>query len=146
MAGAGLFLLALTALGDVPLVVGLPDGLLMTGAAALMLWMYASTFYEIGAADLVVRMGPIRRTIPLSAIVEVISTHRFHFMVGVGLAWSLDMLHIRYRKANGRLALPVAMSPEDKEGFLRELAERVPGLSIVHRDGPPPGAEIAQGS
>jgi hypothetical protein len=42
------------------------------------------------------------------------------------LTWSLDRLIINYRKRSGRMAfLGLAVSPEDKEGFLSELAEAV---------------------
>ena len=52
-------------------------------------------------------------------------------MFGLGLSWSLDMLHIKCRKPNGGQAFPVSISPEDKEGFLQELAGAVPGLQIL---------------
>ncbi len=43
-----------------------------------------------------------------------------------GLAWSLDRVFIKYRKRSGRRAwLGLAVSPEDKEGFLEELAQAV---------------------
>jgi len=45
------------------------------------------------------------------------------------LAWSLDRLVLKYRRRNGRLAfLGVAVSPEDKEGFLRDLIQAVQSL------------------
>jgi hypothetical protein len=139
MAAVGLVALALTALGEVPAVPGLVDGVLLAAAGLLMLWMFAATSYEITDTALVARLGPFRRTVPLAAIEEVVATRRFHLMAGMGLAWSLDMLHVRHRKPSGRRALPVAISPADKEGFLRELTGRVPGLTVVDRDGPPPG-------
>ena len=68
---------------------------------------------------------------PLDAIEEAHSTHGFRLVVGLGLAWSLDVLHVKYRKPNGRLAYPVSISPRDKEGFLDELVAVVPGLRVV---------------
>jgi hypothetical protein len=51
-------------------------------------------------------------------------------LAGTGgvLLW---MVHVRYRKVNGRRAFPVSISPRDRAGFLRELARTVPGLKVV---------------
>lgn len=96
--------------------------------------MFRGTSYEIGETELVNRLGPICFRVPLNAIEEVVSTNGFCLVVGLGLAWSLDMLHLKYRKASGRRAWPVSISPQDKAGFLHELAAAVPGLKIA-RDG-----------
>jgi hypothetical protein len=101
------------------------------GGGGLLLWMFAGTSYVIGETDLVTHLGPFRFRVPLDAIEEVVSSTGFYFIVGVGLAWSLDALHVKYRKRSGRRALPVTISPQDKAGFLRQLAEAVPGLKVV---------------
>jgi hypothetical protein len=116
----------------------LVPGLLLAGVGLLLLWLYAATSYEITGTHVVARLGPYRRRIPLDRIAEVTSTRRFHLVLGLGLAWSLDMLHIRCRRADGRLDWPVSIAPRDKEGFLRELTTAVPGLTVVYRDGPAP--------
>lgn len=100
------------------------------GIGGLLLWAFAGTSYEIGETDLVARLGPFRLRVPLDAMEEVVSTTGFCVVEGLGLAWSLDMLHVKYRKSNGRRALPVSILPQHKAGFLRELAEAVPGLKI----------------
>jgi hypothetical protein len=130
--GGGLLLLTLAAAGTLWLV----PGLMLTGTGLLVLWVYAATSYEITDTHVVARLGPYRRRMPLDTIKEVVSTRRFHVIFGLGLAWSLDMLHIYSQRADGSLAWPVAISPEDKEGFLHELAGAVPGLRVIHRDGP----------
>jgi hypothetical protein len=90
---------------------------------AIVPWCYFSASYEITAEELVVRCGPIRLRYPLSSIAEAIPTR-----VPLGPAWSFgtsrDMVYIKFHKPG----LPLAISPANKTEFLRELAERVPGL------------------
>jgi hypothetical protein len=95
----------------------------------LLLWMFLGTSYEIGESDLVARLGPFRWRVPLGAIEEVVATTGFRLVFGTGLAWSLNMLHVRYRKGSGRTAV-VSISPQDKDEFIRELAGVVPGLKV----------------
>ena len=114
-----------------PPVPGLLGAVLPLGVGGLLLWMFLGTSYDIGETELVNRLGPFRFRVPLNAIEEVVSTSGFRLVVGLGLAWSLDMLHIKYRKPSGRRAWPVSISPQDKTGFLQELAAAVPGLKIV---------------
>ncbi len=113
-----------------PAVPGLVGAVLLLAVGGLLLWMWAGTSYEIGETELVNRLGPFRFRVPLQAIEEVSLTRGFRPVVGLGLAWSLDMVHVKYRKTNGRRAWPVSISPEDQTGFLHELAEAVPGLKI----------------
>lgn len=49
---------------------------------------------------------------------------------GPGLAWSLRMVHVQYRKQNGRRAFPISILPRDRAGFLRVLVRAVPGLKV----------------
>ena len=101
------------------------------GIGGLLLWLFGATSYEIGESALVSRVGPFRMRIPLKAIEEVVSTNGFHVIVGLGLAWSMDMLHVKYRKANGKKAFSVSISPQNKSGFLRELAAATPGAKMI---------------
>jgi hypothetical protein len=114
-----------------PAVPGLFGAALPCGVGGLLLWMFLGTSYQIGETELVSRLGPFRFRVPLKAIEEVASTRGFRLVVGLGLSWSLDMLHVYYRKPSGRRAWPVSISPQDKAGFLQELAAAVPGLKIV---------------
>jgi hypothetical protein len=115
----------------IPPVPGLFEAVLLLGIGGLLLWMLLGTSYEIGETELVSRLGPFRFRVPLHAIEEVVPTRGFRLVVGLGLAWSLDMLHVNYRTSSGRRAWPVSISPQDKAGFLQELAAVVPGLKIV---------------
>jgi hypothetical protein len=121
----GIFLIcsALTQVAPAP--VALP-GVVLLVVGFLTRWAFVSTSYEITSADLIVRHGPLRWQIPLEAITEIVPKKRLSTDRAWGVAWSLDRLIIRYRKRSGRRAfLGIAISPADKEGFLRELAERV---------------------
>jgi Bacterial PH domain len=114
-----------------PLIPGLIGTVLPLAVGGLLLWMFLDTSYAIGEAELVNRLGPLRFRVPLNAIEEVVATKGFRLIVGLGLAWSLDMLHLKYRKASGHRAWTVSISPQDKAEFLQELAAAVPGLKIV---------------
>lgn len=118
----------------IPAMPNLVGAVLLFGIGSLLLWMWAGTSYEIGETELVNRLGPFRFRVPLNAIEEVVPRRGFHPVVGIGLAWSLDMLHVKYRKASGRRAWPVSISPEDKSGFLHELVLAVPRLKIQGND------------
>ena len=105
------------------------------GVGGLLLWVFFATSYEIGESDLIARLGPFRWRAPLNAIEEIVSTNGFRMIVGLGLAWSMDMLHVKYRKPNGRTASPVSISPRDKARFLEELLGAAPGVKVIG-DGP----------
>jgi hypothetical protein len=115
----------------IPPVPGLLGAVVPSGIGGLLLWMFLGTSYQVGETELVSRLGPFRHRVPLDAIEEVVATRGFRLVVGLGLSWSLDMLHVYYRKPGGRRAWPVSISPRDKAGFLRELAAAVPGLKVV---------------
>src|SRR5262249_50613192 len=104
-------------------------GLVLTGLGAVLLWMFFASAYEIAPPNLLVHFGPLRRTIPLKAIEEVVPTKSL-LIHGPewSFIWSVDRLRIRYRKKSGKLGWAVAISPRDKFAFLLELAEAVPAL------------------
>lgn len=93
----------------------------MLGLTALVVWILESTRYEVGNTHLVIRSGPFRWVIPLDSIQEVAPTRS----PLSAPALSLDRLLIRHP---GR-ALGIMISPEDPQGFLRELVLRSPGLA-----------------
>jgi Bacterial PH domain len=141
LVGMGAFAAYQAATQGMPAAPGLILPAVTSGIGGLWLWMFSATSYEIAESDLISRLGPFRWRAPLDAIEEVTSTTGFRRRVGLGLAWSQDMLHVMYRKRNGRMAFPVSISPRDKAGFLRELAAAAPGLKVAG-DGPaqvPPG-------
>ncbi len=129
--GIGGFIAYLTVTQAMPPVPGLLGAVLPLAVGGLLLWLFLGTTYEIGETELVNRLGPLRFRVPLDAIEEVVATRGFRLVVGLGLAWSLDMLHVHYRKPGGGRAWPVSISPQDKAGFLHELAAVVPGLKVV---------------
>jgi hypothetical protein len=129
--GIGAVIAYQTVTQAIPPVPGLLGAVLPPGIGVLLLWMFLGTSYEIGETELVSRLGPFRFRVPLNAIEEVVPTRGFILVVGLGLSWSLDMLHVNYRKSSGGRAWPVSISPQDKTGFLQELAAAVPGLKIA---------------
>ena len=106
--------------------------LLFTLVAAFVLWVLYGTRYTLTDKALTVQSGPFRWVIDLEAISEITPTRN----PLSSPACSLDRLHIRYRPNPSGLMI----SPLDKEGFLRDLVERTPGLKMegtrVLRDRP----------
>jgi hypothetical protein len=97
----------------------------------VLLWILYGTNYEMTASDLIVRFGPIRWRMPLERIVKVVPRRKVFGRPGWALGLSLDRLEIEFLKANGKVSrLPLCISPEDKAGFVRELAEAIPGLQV----------------
>jgi hypothetical protein len=129
--GVGAVIAYLTVTQAMPPIPGLLGTVLPFGVGGLLLWMFWGTSYEISETELVNRLGPFCFRVPLNAIEEVVSTSGFCLVLGLGLSWSLDMLHVKYRKSGRRRAWTVSISPQDKTGFLQELAAAVPGLKIV---------------
>jgi hypothetical protein len=126
--GVGVVLLCLAAVQAAPLAALFP-GLVLSAVGGFVLWCYFSTDCEITPSDLLVRFGPLRWTIPLEGITRVEPKRGLSPDWAWGAAWSLDRVVIHYRKRSGRRALlGVAVSPEDKDGFLRDLADALLGL------------------
>lgn len=120
---------------------GAPAEVLLAGIVTafiglLLLWIYFSTGSEIRPPHLIVRCGPLRWPIRLDRIADIRAQKGIAMEMGWNFALSQDKLLIRQRKANGQLALfCVAISPEDQEGFLRELAGAMAALKTD--DAPP---------
>lgn len=93
---------------------------------AATVWTMFNTAYDIGGADLLVRAGPFRWRIPLSAIESVTPTNN----PLSSPAFSLDRLMVRYRNEGGAERW-VMISPRDKAGFLADLAAASPGLVVT---------------
>ena len=84
------------------------------GFIASLIW---PLYYEITPSELVVRSGLLHWEIPLSSIQQVLPTHNML----ASPALSLDRLRIEYsQKDKTRFML---ISPKDKSGFLRNLAQ-----------------------
>jgi hypothetical protein len=112
----------------VPLAIG---GVVLFATCAILPWSYLSASYEVTRDELIVRFGPFRLRYQLSSIAEVIPARAplARATPSLNFATSWDLVYIRFRRPDGRVAgLPLAISPANKTEFLRELAERVPGL------------------
>lgn len=94
--------------------------ILMLGTAAFCYSTLRWTDYTLKGADLYVRSGPIRSTIAISDIEQVVPSRS----AWSSAALSLDRLQIIL--VDSRTAAYI--SPEDKRGFLRDLAARSPDL------------------
>ncbi len=84
-------------------------------------------YYEITSSTLIVRSGLLRREIPLASIQRVYPTRN----PLSAPAMSLDRLQVDYTK-DGQAHF-VRISPKDKLGFLRDLAQSAGDLEV--RDG-----------
>jgi hypothetical protein len=104
---------------------GLGIGILCLAVAVWIGWIPFSTNYEIGETELLIRSAGFRWRVPLDSIVEVLPTHN----PLSSPACSLDRLRVNYRRKSGRKGF-VLISPREKEEFLRDLAEAVPGLEL----------------
>lgn len=96
------------------------------GAAvsAFVLWLTCPLYYEVTPLRLLVRSGRLGWDIPLSDIDEVSPSNS----PLSSPALSLDRLRVSYR-ARGANRF-VLISPQDKSGFIRELASNDPGLRM----------------
>ena len=93
------------------------------GFGAVLLLLAAPTYYQITPGTLIIKSGVLRHRIPLASI-EAIRPTRNPLSAP---AWSLDRLRIDYRHGDGmRFAL---VSPQDKRGFMEEVAGADAGLT-----------------
>ena len=88
----------------------------------LGLWLVRTMSYDIGSLELVVRMGPFRRVIPLECIEGVLPAH----LRTQALPHTLDYLAVVYRK-NGRPKV-AHLYPADPGDFVDALVARAPFL------------------
>lgn len=92
---------------------------LLLASAVLPVWMLFNTRYVLDGHHLRVHSGPFRWSVPIEDITHVEPTRS----PLSSPALSLDRLRIEY--ARGKRLL---VSPENRDGFLRELEARRPGL------------------
>ena len=84
--------------------------------SALMIWIFRATYYVVTVDKLIVRSGPFRRVVPLSSITRLRATRNPR----KAPALSLDRIEVRYGSKQ------VLVSPRDKPGFVRAMADRAP--------------------
>lgn len=104
---------------------GLGIGVLCLPLAVWIGWMPLNTNYEIGRTELLIRSAGFRWRVPLDSIVEVLPTHN----PLSSPACSLDRLRVNYQNRKGRMRF-VLISPREKEDFLRNLADALPGFAL----------------
>jgi membrane protein YdbS with pleckstrin-like domain len=83
--------------------------------AAVPLWLLLTTRYRLSDERLDAHSGPFHWSVPVSEIVDVSSPRG----ASLGPALSLDRIRIEY--GGGR---SLAISPENKQAFLRQLEAR----------------------
>ena len=88
-------------------------------------WMFANTAYVIDGPDLRVNCGPIRIVVPIDSITRIERGSSLQS----GLTLSLSRLAIHYGRFN-----EVLISPKDRQGFVRAIVARVPGVVLVDLD------------
>ncbi len=110
---------------------GVPKGaawlvlILDIALGAFFLALITTTYYEITPAALVVHSVGLHREIPLGAIQQVFPTRN----PLTGPALSLDRLQVDYSiDGQARFAL---ISPEDKLGFMQDLAANAQDLEVT---------------
>lgn len=91
----------------------------------LIVWFYASTEYEVTATELLVRSGPVRKTIPL----DTLSRIRPSNSIMSAPALSIDRLELQYNKFD-----EILISPADKRGFLAAIVARAPQVTLERLD------------
>lgn len=119
-----------------PLTSKLFFGVLVGSTMVFVLWLLASTWYEVSDTFLLVRSGPFRYHIALKSISSVTPSRN----PLSSPALSLDRLLIRSTQGPGM----ILVSPADKSGFLNALVLRCPQLRregdrLIARDEPVPG-------
>ena len=98
-----------------------PAALVLFAAMGLWAWLAFGTHYVVTNKNLVVRSGPLKRTVTLESIQSVRATRAFLS------APALSMNRIELSVRGGS---PVVISPVDRPRFLSILASMVPGVSI----------------
>lgn len=87
---------------------------------AILIWMIASTRYKVLGDKLVVRSGPIRKTIPIADITDVAPSKNLLSSP----ALSFNRLVINYKGGF------VYISPERREEFIRLLLSKNPQIVL----------------
>jgi hypothetical protein len=110
----------------------LAAGVVLVALGALFLWALSTACYEITPSHLVVKFGPIRPRFALEDVAEAVPT-KVPLGPALSFVTSWDMVYIRFRSASGRGSrLPLVISPSDQATFLRELAQKAPGMRSPH--------------
>ena len=94
--------------------------LLLAVFLGLLIFLAYRTTYELDADHLTIKVGPFSKSIPLTEITEAYPTRN----PLSAPAWSLDRVRIKFTSSR----FGALISPQRKEEFLQELAERAEQL------------------
>ncbi len=97
---------------------------LCLAAAALALWVHASTWYELRERSLYLHSGPFNDAIAYKDIKTVDKTRGVNFVMA--LAFDRLQINANLDPEKGKIVL----SPENEDEFLAELAKRCPEMKI----------------
>ena len=102
--------------------------------------LWFRTYYEFGESELIIRCGLGKgMRVDYSRIVSVSGTKN----PLSSPALSMDRLEIKYVYISGKSTDTVLISPKDKDGFIRQLAERNPDIAVSTDVKPITGANKA---
>lgn len=87
----------------------------LTGCAVL--WFWFTTRYRVTTTSLHLHSGPFHSEIPLRKIRGVVTSRK-----GWGMSCALSLTSIQIDVAGSRFGYQI--SPEDRQGFMRVIAER----------------------
>ena len=96
------------------------DFILPALATAFIVWIYRTTAYVITTDSLIVRSGPVRRTIPLHSIKRLRATRN----PLSSPALSLDRIEVTYDSRR------ILISPKDKRAFVQAISSRSPAVTV----------------
>ena len=86
-------------------------------SGCIVLWFWYTTGYRVTANELRLRSGPFHSEIPLRKIRAVITSRK-----GWGLSYALSLQSIQIDVEGSRMGYQI--SPRDRQGFMRMIAER----------------------
>lgn len=91
--------------------------------AALLLWIYFGTHYQLTDTELIYRSGPLRGRIPLNRIREIVKGKTLY--AGIKPATAGKGLIIKFGKYD-----EIYISPNSNDSFIAEILKRNPEIII----------------
>lgn len=91
--------------------------------AALLLWIYFGTHYQLTDTELIYRSGPLRGKIPLNQVREIVKGKTLYS--GIKPATAGKGLIIKFRKYD-----EIYISPNSNDSFISEILKRNPEIVL----------------
>ena len=85
--------------------------------AALLLWIYFGTYYQLTETELIYRSGPLRGKIPLNEIREIVKGKTLY--AGIKPATAGKGLIVKFGKYD-----EIYISPDSNDSFILEIGKR----------------------